>query len=150
MADFLMPVQMTDEKGRKYWGQSDAFRVLKKMWKLKFIVFHRGKMNTTKVYTIKSIMFDPKYGKEGAHSRNVTFMKKSKDGKPPVETTIWQHYRDQYNARLQYPTLPIIESTRGGLFPMEVCDVAPYQRYPFKLDPNQVHDPLLRGFLLFC
>ncbi len=61
------------------------------------------------------------------------------------ETTVWQHYNEQYNIRLQYPKLPIIETTRGGFFPMELCNVADFQRYPYKLDPAQVsHTSILR------
>ncbi|KAI3317284.1 Piwi-domain-containing protein [Xylariaceae sp. AK1471] len=124
------------KQNRSSYVQSEAFRLLKKMWKLKFVVQHRGKMNEEKTYTIKRIMFDPNYGREGAVSRKVTFMKKLPDGSTR-ETTVWDHYREAYNFRLQYPNLPIIESTRGGLFPMELCNVAEYQRYPFKLDPAQ-------------
>jgi eukaryotic translation initiation factor 2C len=123
--------------------QSEAFNVLKKMWKLKFVVQHRGKMHEEKVYTIKRVMFDPNYGTDGAVSRTVTFMKKLPDG-TLKETSVWDHYAETYNFRLQYPNLPIIESTRGGLFPMELCNVAKYQRYPFKLDPKQVRAALLQ------
>ncbi|KAJ2982189.1 hypothetical protein NUW58_g6496 [Xylaria curta] len=135
-AEQLRPVPRNDRQGRTVPGPSEAFALLKRLHKLKFVVKHRGKMNEQKTYTIKRIIFDERYGKEGAHSQNVQFKKKLPNGETR-DTSVWQHYQEAYNFRLQYPKLPIIETTRGGLFPMELCNVADWQRYPFKLDPAQ-------------
>ncbi|TGJ79671.1 hypothetical protein E0Z10_g9093 [Xylaria hypoxylon] len=132
----LRPVPIKDKQGRTVPGQSEAFSLLRRLHKLKFVVNHRGKLQEKKMYTIKHIVFKEQFGKEGANSQNVTFDKKMPDGSLR-ETTVWQHYNETYQFRLQYPKLPIIETTRGGLFPMELCNVAEYQRYPFKLDPTQ-------------
>ncbi|KAI0448637.1 Piwi domain-containing protein [Xylaria acuta] len=131
----LEPIPINKE-GRTVPGQSEAFTLLKKLHKLKFTVKHRGKMNENKIYTIKRIIFEECYGKEGGHSQNVDFQKKMPDG-TFRRTTVWQHYQEAYQFRLQYPKLPIIETTRDGMFPMELCNVADFQRYPFKLDPVQ-------------
>lgn len=93
-------------------------------------------MEEDKIYTIKQILFDEKYAGQGAHSEIVEFEKRMPDGTKKM-TTVWQHYREHYNFRLQHPKLPLIETTRGALFPMELCNVADFQRYPFKLDPVQ-------------
>ncbi|KAI1111144.1 Piwi domain-containing protein [Nemania sp. NC0429] len=135
-AEQVRPIPAIDRQGRTVPGPSEAFSVLRRLQKLKFVVQHRGKMQGEKIYTIKRFIFDERYGREGAHSQNVSFPKKMPDGSIQ-ETTVWQHYLDTYQFRLQYPKLPIIESTRGALFPMELCNVADSQRYPFKLDPTQ-------------
>ena len=133
----LKPRVVKDEAGRAIYVKSEAFLLLRKLHKLKFVVRHRSKMNEQKIYTVKEIMFAQEYGAEGAISTNVTFNKKTPDGKQK-ETSVYDHYKEQYNFRLQHAKLPIIETTRGAYFPMELCNVADYQRYPFKLDPDQV------------
>ncbi|KAJ8109037.1 hypothetical protein ONZ43_g6248 [Nemania bipapillata] len=135
-AEQLRPIPIRDRQGRVSPGQSEAFCLLRKLHKLKFIVKHRGKMNEEKVYVVKRIIFDEKYGKDGATSQNVTFNKKMPDG-TFQETSVWKHYLDTYKFRLQYPRLPIIETIRDGFFPMELCNVADFQRYPYKLTPTQ-------------
>ncbi|KAI1152469.1 Piwi domain-containing protein [Nemania diffusa] len=135
-AEQLLPVPIKDRQGRILPGPSEAFCLLRKLHKLKFVVKHRGKTNEKKQYTIKRIIFEERYGREGANSQNVTFDKKMPDGSIQ-KITVWKHYQDQYEFRLQYPRLPIIETTRGAFFPMELCNVDDFQRYPFKLDPTQ-------------
>ncbi|KAI8951243.1 Piwi domain-containing protein [Xylaria longipes] len=132
----LQPIPVKDKQGRTVPGQSEAFSLLKRLHKLKFTVKHRGKMNEKKTYTIKRVIFDERYGREGGHSQNIEF-----DRRMPDQTirkiSVWQHYQENYQIRLQYPKLPIVETTRGALYPMELCNVADFQRYPFKLDPTQ-------------
>ncbi|KAF2963456.1 hypothetical protein GQX73_g10126 [Xylaria multiplex] len=135
-AEQLKPIPVRGPTGIITPGQSEAFGLLQKLHKLKFVINHRGKMQEQKMYTIKHIIFDKIYGREGGNSQNVTFQKKMPDGSIR-ETTVWEHYQEAYQFRLQYPKLPIIETTRGALFPMELCNVAEFQKYPFKLDPAQ-------------
>ncbi|KAJ8130082.1 hypothetical protein O1611_g3549 [Lasiodiplodia mahajangana] len=135
-AEQLRPVPVKDRQGRTEPGRSEAFSLLRRLQKLKFVVKHRGKMHEEKQYVIKDIKFDKSYGREGANSQNVHFDKKMPDGSVR-STTVFQHYQDTYGFRLQYPRLPLIETTRSGMFPMELCNVADFQRYPFKLDPAQ-------------
>ena len=40
--------------------------------------------------------------------------------------------------------LPVILSKGGALFPMELCNIAVAQRYPFKLEPQQVSEHIPR------
>ncbi|KAI0195050.1 Piwi domain-containing protein [Astrocystis sublimbata] len=132
----LKPVPQNLRQGGAVPAQSEAFGLLKRLQKLKFHVKHRGKMGDEKMYTVKRFIFEEKYGREGAHAQNVEFGKKMPDGSIK-NVTVWQHYLEAREIRLRLPGLPIIESTRGGLFPMELCNVADFQRYPFKLDSAQ-------------
>ncbi|KAI0398714.1 PAZ domain-containing protein [Xylaria palmicola] len=135
-AEQLRPVEQKDRQGRTVFTRSEAFTLLKRLQKLKFVVHHRGKANSRKIYTVIGIVFDQNYGKEGGHSKTFTFDKKMPDGITRV-TGVWKHYNEAYNFRLQYPLLPLIATTRDGSFPMELCNVADFQRYPFKLDPAE-------------
>ncbi|KAI1826647.1 Piwi domain-containing protein [Xylaria intraflava] len=132
----LKPVKGKDKQGREIYLQSDAFALLRRLLKVRFHVRHRGKQNDKKVYTISSFVCGPEYGPDGAHSQNVKFDKKMPDG-TIKETTIWQHYYETYELRLEYAKLPIIRTTRGGMYPLELCDIVPDQRYPYKLTPEQ-------------
>ncbi|KAI1771467.1 Piwi-domain-containing protein [Hypoxylon cercidicola] len=125
--------------GQTRYFPSETFLFLRRLSKLKFVVNHRGKLGEPKIYTVRRIIFDPKYKTEGATAFAVKFDKKMEDGKI-VETTIYEHYRQRWNIRLRRPQWPIIESSRGGYFPMELCNTIPHQRYNYKLNPQQTSD----------
>jgi hypothetical protein len=95
-----------------------------------------------KEYIIKKFTFEnhPKFAKEGAHSKNYTFKKKDMSTNPPTETeiTIYDYFYTKYGIRLEYPYLPLVQTTRDGVFPMEVCVLLPNQKYQFKLSSEQV------------
>lgn len=114
-------------------AQSDMFRCLRRLAKCKFHVNHRGKTNDPKTYTIKGLVWDVRrFGYDGANARNYTFT--LKDGE---ECSVTKYFHTRYNVRLQYPDFPLIETTRDGVFPMECITMLPWQRYNFKLDPDQ-------------
>lgn len=125
------PVEDRHQPGRQVPGPSEMFKALRRLHKLTFTVKHRGKANDRKVYKIKCFKWDPKYGREGANARNVTF---TRDGR---ETSVEQYFKDQYGIRLEHWQMPLIETTRGGDFPMECVIMDRFQRYNFKLDPDQ-------------
>ena len=53
--------------------------------------------------------------------------------------SIFEYFKEKYNCHLQFPTIPIVETTKKGVaFPMEVCYVLHGQRFPFKLNELQV------------
>lgn len=118
---------------------SDCFKILRRLSKLHFNVYHRHKTQDVKDYTIVHFVFDQKYGPEGANARNVKFL----HSKTKQERSVFDHYLKEYNIYLKHPYLPCIESRRGGFFPPECCVIRDWQRYNFKLDPNQVGYPLL-------
>lgn len=128
----LKPVSIKDRNGNISAGMSDMFTMLRRMTKLEFHVKHRGKVNDGKVYKIKSFIWDPKrFGRDGANARNFTF---EKDGK---QISIERYFADRYNISLKAWEMPLVETTRAGIFPMEVITIDPYQRYNWKLDGEQ-------------
>jgi eukaryotic translation initiation factor 2C len=141
LSRLLRPERYKDRQtGKETWVMSEAFRLVRRLHKLKFTVNHRSKMGVSKTYTVRQVIFNgEEYGPKGAVSREVKFDKKQPDG-TTRNTSVWQHFLEAYNIRLQWPDLPIIESTRGGMFPMELCTAIDFQRYQFKLDPEQVSD----------
>ncbi|KAI1504062.1 eukaryotic translation initiation factor [Biscogniauxia marginata] len=136
MTKALMPESVKDKAGQPRFRQSEAFTLLRRFFALRFQVNHRGKMDHPTLYKVKRILWNENYGKQGASSKIVTFEKKMKSGGTKT-TTIWQHYFEDYQIRLQFADLPVLETTRGQFYPLEVCNVADFQRYPFRLDPAQ-------------
>jgi eukaryotic translation initiation factor 2C len=54
------------------------------------------------------------------------------------QQSIAQYFQRKYNVTLQFPTLPLVEMTKKGVFyPMEFLQVVENQRYAFKLDETQ-------------
>ena len=86
---------------------------------------------------------DMKYAKEGKHAKNTYFDKvdRSKPEGHPQRVTpvsVFNYFKEQYNITLEYWYLPLIVTTRDGMFPMEVCELLPNQKYQYKLSPDQV------------
>ncbi|KAI0886460.1 Piwi-domain-containing protein [Annulohypoxylon maeteangense] len=140
----LRPRSEKDKNGIWRILPSEAFMFLRRMIKLKFTVNHRGKFGEPREYTIKRVMFDPKYGTTGANANQVTFMKKGDDG-TEKEITIVDHYKERWGFRLEWPRFPIIETPQGHKFPMELCNLVFHQRYNFKLNPTQTADMIKRA-----
>ncbi|KAI1763510.1 Piwi-domain-containing protein [Hypoxylon sp. FL1150] len=141
---FTKPIEV-NRGGQIMYQPSEPFMFLRRLAKLKFVVNHRNKLGEPKIYTVKRLIFDPKYKTAGATSYTVKFDKKMKDkeGNPTgevKETSVYDHYWDQYQIKLRWAYLPIIESSRGGLFPMELCNTISHQRYNYKLNPQQTSD----------
>lgn len=51
---------------------------------------------------------------------------------------MFDYFTRTYNIYLKHWDLPLIESTRGGLFPMELAHLVSMQKYMHKLSPDQV------------
>ncbi|KAK6855717.1 Protein argonaute [Apiospora arundinis] len=137
MAEILRPVKSNDKNGNVIWQQSEPFQKLRRLAKLKITVNHRGKDQSDKVYTIKRIVFEQSMANWGADAQHYTFQRKRKDGKLDPPITIHNYFMQKYKARLQFPDLPLIETMRDGIYPMEACRLQPFQRYTYKLDPEQ-------------
>jgi eukaryotic translation initiation factor 2C len=95
-----------------------------------------------KTYTIKGLLFDPKYGPEGAHSKNVKFLMrdKTKPDAEPTEISVYDYFYKQYNIKLTHWALPLIKTEKDGTFPLEVCNVISHQAFKYKLDPDETSD----------
>ena len=129
--DSLQPIKR-DNKVFK----SEAFLHLERMKKLKFYVKHRGgKTEGAKLYTISG--FTHQNIQEGAHAKNTTFNWKGRNGKPDEEISVFNYYKRNYNIDLVYWYLPLIETSRDGKFPMELCELQNNQKYQYKLGPEQ-------------
>lgn len=143
----LMPVK--DKLGHFTW--SEDFKTLRKMAKLKFTVKHRGKSdgmsaipnreNLTdidldqKQYSIKRFTFAAKAG--GAHAKNTMFKFKNRDTNTEEEISVYDYFRRTYNLTISMWDIPLVETDRYGMFPMELCILVPNQRYSYKLNPEQ-------------
>ncbi|KAL1884170.1 hypothetical protein VTK73DRAFT_6839 [Phialemonium thermophilum] len=136
LADELCPQVVRDSSGGMTFTMSEAFRVLRKLQRIRFKVYHRGKTNDDTEYVVKSFVWSPSYGKEGANAKNIMFDKKEDDG-TVRKISVFDYFQERYQIHLKNWRLPLIETARGGYFPMEVCIVPRYNRYPFKLDPVQ-------------
>lgn len=132
--DLIQPVQ--DSKDGK-WKKSEEWKTLQKMARLSFTVKHRGKNDDNKVYYIKGFTFSSEPG--GAHSKNTYFTLKNRKTNPPTEEkiSVFDYFRKTYNISIQYWDLPLVITSRDGMFPMELCVISPTQRYNFKLSPEQ-------------
>ncbi|CZR64330.1 related to argonaute like post-transcriptional gene silencing protein QDE-2 [Phialocephala subalpina] len=126
----LRPVKYKDG-----WTMSDDFKDLRKMCKLKFTVKHRGKNDDNKQYAIKKFTFEPKEG--GAHSKNTFFKYKNRQNNTDEDISVYDYFRRTYNITIQMWDLPLIETSKAGKFPMELCTIVANQRYAFKLSPDQ-------------
>jgi eukaryotic translation initiation factor 2C len=94
----------------------------------------------TKHYTIKELLWDPSIP-GGAHAKSVKFKKFDAATKKEVEISVYDYFKKKYGAILELWNLPLIVTTRDGLFPLELCWLVPNQRYVYKCDPNQVRNP---------
>lgn len=132
----LKPAPFVDAvTGRKVPGQSEAFKMLRRLTKLTFYVRHRGKMNDGgKVYKIKDFIWDSKYGFDGCHSKNYMFEKQGR------KISICDYFLERYNIRLDGWEMPLVQTTRDGVFPMETIMPHPFQKYNWKLDGDQTSE----------
>jgi eukaryotic translation initiation factor 2C len=130
--DLMMPIKEKDGG----WTMSRDFKELRKLSKLRFTIKHRGKEATAKLYTIKQFVFDPKYGQQGGHAKAVKFNQRQPDGSEK-EISVYDYFIQKYRIHLEHWYLPLVKTEKDGVFPMEVCTIAPNQRYNFKLSPDQ-------------
>lgn len=136
MVDVLKPVVTRNASGEEVFSMSDAFKVLRKLQRLRFQVTH-GTAGGVRELTIKSFVWARQYGRDGGHAKAVMFEKKDGDGKARM-VSVYDHFLEQHSVQLTHWRLPVIETNRGGFFPMEVCGIPQFNRFPFKLNSSQV------------
>ena len=101
----------------------DKRRKLEKALKMvKFTVTHRGGKRPR--FTVARLSRNPA-GKE-------TFT--DQDGK---SLSVAQYFQQHWNYRLEFPNLPCITTSKGLMFPLEVCHILPGQRIKGKLNETQ-------------
>ena len=75
-----------------------------------------------------------------------------KDRATGVETemSVFEYFLKKYNVRLEKWQLPLLETTKKDVvFPMELAYMNPGQRYPFKLNEEQVRNSYMLPVLAF-
>lgn len=133
LAQELRPVPVKLKDGRTLHAMSHAFKLLRRLSKLRFTVRHRGKEQNQREYRILTFEFAEKYGREGATARNVMIPKRDGSG----NISILDYFKQQYGYDIICPDFPLILTAKAGLFPIDVCTVVPMQRFPFKLGPEE-------------
>ena len=121
--------------------------ILKRLVKNKFFIKHRGSdgklkrtlllhsdidfILETKIWTVKQISkFNAK-----DHKFDVT----DKATGQVTNMSVQQYFMKKYNVNLIKPWLPLVQTQKPGvLFPMELCVMCEGQRYPYKLNSDQV------------
>jgi eukaryotic translation initiation factor 2C len=124
-------VRKKDNRGNPDWTWSDDFKNLRRVQRLKFTVRHRGKLDhKPKMYTIDKII-------HGSDAKSSTFTKKDPRTGREKTISVFDHFLETYNARLEHPDLPLVATAHGAMYPMEVCTLADMQLYRYKLNPDQ-------------
>ncbi|KAI4204293.1 MAG: hypothetical protein LQ350_001273 [Teloschistes chrysophthalmus] len=110
-----------------------VFNTMKRLKKNSFIVEHKGRseIEKVKVWKVHDIL--------NMSSREFKFRPFNKTtGKEDPEISLPEYYYKKYNIWLQWPALPPVQTTnKSVVFPMEVCNMIPGQRYPYKLNEGQ-------------
>ncbi|KXJ89453.1 piwi domain-containing protein [Microdochium bolleyi] len=115
---------------------SEASTLLRRLQRVKITVQHRGNQQDPQIFTIKRLVWNERNGPNGTNARNCMFDRQTEDGRTE-SISVYDYFLQKYQIRLRLPDLPLIETTKGDKYPMEVCNVAPNQRYAPKLDPDQ-------------
>ncbi|KAJ2899932.1 hypothetical protein MKZ38_002731 [Zalerion maritima] len=126
---YWRPVKVM-KNGEPHLEPSEHFRQLRILHRVEFSLSHRNN-ERHKVYKISKFEFDTAYGEVGATANQVTF---NYNGKV---ISIREYFLEKYNTTLDYPNWPVVVTSKQGIFPVEVCHIAPDQRYTFKLTPDQ-------------
>ena len=108
---------------------SASFAMLRRFRKVTVQCFHRDKNNPDE-YIIDNFLLDS----ARKHRFQVTEEGKSRT------VTLEQYFSEKYGRRLQYPDLPIVQTTKKAKLPMELCTVKANQRYGFKLAEKQTSE----------
>ena len=110
-----------------------TFVALKKFKKVKFVIKHRGDMESKKQYTILDI--------SQQNAREATFTVRDPQTNIERSISVMDYFRTKYDIRIPNPELPVIKSKMGKrevFLPMDVCYVVKDQRYMHKLNGDQV------------
>lgn len=127
------------DTGALLYHMSPGFKFLRRLHKLKFQVIPALREKNKRDYTIARFEFGEKWGHEGATPNTVRFNHRGRD------LSIADHWKEKYGTRLRFPDLPMVVTGKGEYFPVELIELKEWQRYQFKLDPEQVRRARLVG-----
>ena len=124
---FLAVSQMKEGREPPLW------RMLRRLAKNKFQVKHgnQSESSRAKTWTVMRV--------SNYTAKSYKFNVVKKETGEEQSTTLFDYYLKKYGVRLDNWHLPLIESNKPGvLFPMDICHMCMGQRYPYKLNDNQV------------
>lgn len=120
--------------------------MLKRLCRNKFFVKHRGsdgKLNNassesftnfnseSKIWTVKAI------SRLNAKEHKFDVYEKATD--KTTNMSVYEYFQKKYNVYLNLPDLPLVQTQKANVvFPMELCVMCEGQRYPYKLNSDQV------------
>jgi eukaryotic translation initiation factor 2C len=116
---------------------SEAFRALRKLARIKFTIRHRGNENDKSIYTAMDYSFLKQPG--GGNAKNVKFDWTMPNG-AVQNISVFDYFRQRYNIILRHWRFPLIRTNKNTFFPMELCQVERFNRYPYKLNPNETSE----------
>ena len=126
----------------------EAMPMLKRLCRNKFTVKHRGvegslrihlkedcgadlHSDATKIWTIKQIA--------RVNAKDHKFDVTDKATGKTTNMSVYEYFFKKYTIILEYWWLPLVQTQKAGiLFPMELCRMCIGQRYPYKLNSDQV------------
>ncbi|KAL8858415.1 MAG: hypothetical protein Q9178_005096 [Gyalolechia marmorata] len=120
-------------RDRRTGKTTNKFQTMKRLKKNDFFVTHRGRSEKeiNRVWKVHDIL--------DQSARDFTFipyLREEKKEGPPI--SLFDYFQKKYNVYLQWPDLPVVQCTKKKIiFPMEVCNMMPGQRYPYKLNEQQ-------------
>ena len=129
-AQILTAIQpRTTPQGQRV--ETSCYLQLKKLSKLRFRVNYNSASEAIrqKTFQVKRIAI--------TCPKDTKFIMKDRKSGREFETNVAEYFKKQYNHGLRLPHLPCVETMKGAMYPAEVCEVVPAQRYPFKLSETQ-------------
>ncbi|KAK0611550.1 Piwi domain-containing protein [Immersiella caudata] len=132
-----LPKALAPYKQGDRWVMSEAFKALKRICRLRFVTTHNK--SDPREYTIFKFTFDSSFGAQGANAKTMKFEQKTPEGGKRV-ISVYDYYLERHNCKIATWQLPLIQTGKGGLFPIETCEVKRLNSYPFKLDPTQTQE----------
>ena len=112
----------------EYLNMSDRKLTITTRSEMPLLTYTQG--TREKTFVIKTIRY--------THPKTTKFTMRDRNTGLPRELTVYDYFLETYKTRPQMLHLPVVETTKGVLYPMEYCSLLPGQRYPFRLNDFQV------------
>ncbi|KAL8852773.1 MAG: hypothetical protein Q9221_002403 [Calogaya cf. arnoldii] len=113
---------------------NNKFTTMKRLKKNDFFVNHRNRSEkeSKTIWKVQDIL------NQSAKEYKFNLRVPGKPKEVGKEVNLVQYYQEKYNLYLQWPDLPVVQTTKKRVvYPMEVCNMLPGQRYPYKLNDQQ-------------
>lgn len=88
-------------------------------------------ISESKIWTVKQIA--------RVNAKEHKFDVTEKSSGKTTNMSVFEYFQKKYNVTLNKPWMPLVQTQKPNvLFPMEVCVMCDGQRYPYKLNSDQV------------